>query len=110
MPGAGDRVVADRLDHLGPVEQPRALVRREAVLDVAVLQDLGEVAAPVVLADQVGGDAFLRRRALEEEGEEVPERHRGDCILLPCVVTRKTRAAPSASSAVSTTRVARSAS
>jgi len=75
VPGVGDRVVADRLDHLGPVEQSCAL-------HVPVLEDLGEVAAPVVLADHVGGDALLRRRALEEEGEEVPERHRGDCILL----------------------------
>ena len=108
--GVGDRVVADRLDHLGPVEQACALVGREAVLDVAVLEDLGEVAAAVVLADHVRGDALLRRRALEEEREEIPERHRGDCILLPCVATRPTGAAPSASCAVSTTRAARSGS
>ena len=73
----GDRVLADRLDDLGPVEQARALVRVEAVLDVAVLEDLGEVAAAVVLPDHVRGDPFLGRRTLEEEREEVAERHRG---------------------------------
>ena len=86
----GDRVVADRLDHLGPVEQPGALVRREAVLHVAVLQDLCEVAPAVVLADHVGGDALLGRRALEEEREEVPERHRARLYPPSCVATRPT--------------------
>src|SRR5687767_2012963 len=47
----GDRVVADRLDHLGPVEQPCTLVDGEAILDVAILQDLGEVATAVMLTD-----------------------------------------------------------
>ena len=57
----GDRVVADRLDHLGPVEQPGDLVGREAVLDVAVLENLCEIAPAVVLADHVGGDSLLSR-------------------------------------------------
>ena len=74
LAGVGDRVLADRLDHLGPVEQPRALIGVEPVLDVAVLEDLGEVAAAVVLADHVGGDALVGRGALEEEREEVRDR------------------------------------
>jgi hypothetical protein len=61
VPGVGDRVVADRLDHLGPVEQACALVGGEAVLDVAVLEDLCEIATAVVLADDLGSDALLGR-------------------------------------------------
>ena len=55
----GDRVVSDRLDHLGPVEQACDLLWAEAVLHVAILEDLGQVAAPIVLADHICGDSFL---------------------------------------------------
>ena len=37
---ATSTLVADRADHLRPVEQPRALLRRRAVADVAVVEDL----------------------------------------------------------------------
>ena len=70
-------VLADRLDHLGAVEQAGALLGAEAVLDVAVLEDLGQVASSIVLADDVCRDPFLGGRALKQEREEVPERHRG---------------------------------
>ncbi len=76
MPGACDGVVAEGSDHLGAIEQARALIGREPVLHVAVLENLGEVAATVVFSDHVGRDPFLGRRALEEEREEIPERHR----------------------------------
>jgi hypothetical protein len=73
--GVGDRVVPDCLDDLGPVEQASDLLRAETILHVAILEDLGKVAASIMLADHVGGDPFLCRRPLEEEREEVPERH-----------------------------------
>jgi hypothetical protein len=39
-----DGVVAERVDHLRPVEQPTLLVHRKTILDVPVAEDLGQVA------------------------------------------------------------------
>ena len=47
----GDDVVAERVQDVGPVEQPLDLLRREAVRDVGVLEDVVERPAAVVLAD-----------------------------------------------------------
>ena len=58
-----DGVLADCADDVGPVEQARALLRREPVAHVRVLEDLLELAPALVLADHVGGDALLLRRA-----------------------------------------------
>ena len=55
-----DVLLAERLHDLGPVEQARLLLRREPVLHVAVLQDLGERAAAAVLAREVRDDLLLR--------------------------------------------------
>lgn len=73
----------DRVDDLRPVEQARALLDAEPVLDVAVLEHLGQRAAPLVLADHVRRDVLLLRRALEEEGEDSTEVQHldSDCIL-----------------------------
>ena len=80
------RVVADRPDHVGPLEHALDLLRGGAVADVRVVEDLLDRPAAVVLADQVGGDALLlaRLRAGEREDptEEVADpAHRADCIL-----------------------------
>ena len=51
--------VPDRVDDVLAVEEPLALLRREAVLHVGVVEDLGEAAATAVLADHVGRDPVL---------------------------------------------------
>lgn len=73
----------DRVDDLRPVEQARALLDAEPVQDVAVLEHLGQRAAPFVLADHVRRNVLLLRRALEEKGEDSTEvQHLDrDCIL-----------------------------
>jgi hypothetical protein len=69
-------VAPDRLDDLGPVEQAGALLGAlQPVHDVAVLEDLRERAAAVVLADDVLRHALLAGRALEQEREDVLESH-----------------------------------
>ena len=69
-------VATDRLQHLRAIEQARALLGAlQPVLDVAVLEDLGQRPPPVVLADHVLRDAILTRGALEEEREDVLECH-----------------------------------
>ena len=55
----GDDVVADRVEHLGPLEDTVDLLRRQAVRHVRVLEDVVERAAVVMLAIDV-----LARRAL----------------------------------------------
>jgi hypothetical protein len=71
------------LQNLRSVEQATPLLVREPVDDVLVLEDLSQRTPAVVLANDVLGDSFFCRRALEEEGEEVSQRHRDDCILTP---------------------------
>src|SRR6188472_1842451 len=81
-------VAPDRLDDLGPVEQAGALLGAlQPVHDVAVLEDLRERAATVVLADDVLRHALLARRALEQEREDVLEGHVED----PTPSSRATR-------------------
>jgi len=84
--------MADGVDDFRPVEQPRDLSRREAVLDVAVLEDRRQRAAALVLPDHVLRDALLGRGTLEEEREDVLEDPHGggDCILRP--IRRRTSA------------------
>jgi len=53
--------VAERLDDLRPVEQTALLLRAQPVLDVLVVEDLGERPAPFVLADDVPGDVLFGR-------------------------------------------------
>ncbi len=55
------------MDDLGPVEQASLLLGAQAILDVAILEDLGQRPPAVVLADDVGGDPLLRGGALEEK-------------------------------------------
>ena len=86
MARAFDRVVAERVNHLGTVEEPALLLRREAVLDVAVLEDLRERPPARVLPQHVRRDPILGARTRKEEGEGVPQkgrepRHRGDCTI-----------------------------
>jgi hypothetical protein len=61
-------------------------MRREPVLDVAVLEDLVQRPAAAVLADDVRGDAILGARTSEQKGERGAQQareslHHGDCIL-----------------------------
>ena len=53
----------------GRSSTPRDLVRRAAVADVGVVEDLVERPAAVVLADQVRGDPLLLARLRAQEGE-----------------------------------------
>src|SRR5205807_9213151 len=85
-PAIVDRLVAERLNRLRPVEQSQALVWTEAVLHVPVLEDLSESASSSVLANHVRGHALLCARSGEEKGEWGAQQacqslHRGDCIL-----------------------------
>lgn len=59
----GDEVVAERVHHVGPIEQPPDLFGRAAVRDVVILQDLGERAAAVMFADHVLSNPLLTLRA-----------------------------------------------
>jgi 3-oxoadipyl-CoA thiolase len=68
-----DRVSAERADHLGSVEQSLSLRGSGAVLDVRIVEDLGQRSATLVLADHVGGDPILARRPGEEKRERVAE-------------------------------------
>ena len=65
--------MAEGANDLGTVEEACPLVRRRAVPDVWILEDLRQRPAPLVLPDHVLGDPILARRACEEEGERVPE-------------------------------------
>ena len=78
-----DRVVPDRADHLGAIEDPALLLGCQPVQDIPVLEDLLERPAALVLADHVCGDTLLGRGALEQERERIPPPvgHRSDCIL-----------------------------
>src|SRR5207244_6044666 len=75
-PDGFDLVVADRVDDVLAVEQSLALLRREAVLHVGVVEDLPEATAPPVLAHHVGRAAILGRGVGAEEGEEAAEEAR----------------------------------
>jgi hypothetical protein len=82
-----DVLLAERVHDVGPLEQPSLLLRCQAVLDVAILEDLREVAAAPVLARHVRDDLLLRRAAGEEEGERITKHacqpvHGGDCIVV----------------------------
>ena len=82
----GDQVVAERVHHVGPVEQTPDLLGRAAVRDVVVVEDLRQRASTVVLADHVLGDPLLALRARREERERAPDRiedshDRTDCIV-----------------------------
>jgi len=61
-------------------------MRREAVADVRIVEDLGERPTLCVLPQDVRGDAFLCARPREQEREWVPQEvgepaHADDCIL-----------------------------
>jgi hypothetical protein len=74
--------VAERAHDLGAVEESRTFLGRRAVLDVRVVEDLGERAAALVLPNHVLGDPILTRRTggqkRERIAQEVPEGHGGD--------------------------------
>ncbi len=112
---AGHDVVAERPDQLRPIQKPLHLLRRAPVAHVRVLEDLGQRAPALVLADDVRGDPVLLARPSEEKRERIPEksrepRHRDDCILAPCASCRPPRGSRSASCTGSTSPGPRSAS
>ncbi len=74
LAGGLDCVAAERAHDLGPVEQPRPLLRCCAVPDVRVVEDLVERAAALVLPDHVLRDAVLALGASEEVPEDVAKR------------------------------------
>src|SRR5204863_148561 len=73
--------------HLPAAREARGLARAAGVADVGVFQDLVQRAPALVLADEVGGDAVLVRRAREQKGERISDKgcnpgwHAADCIL-----------------------------
>ena len=98
-----------RLDHLGLVEGPCALIGRGGGSELQWFSRISarSRAPGPVLADDVGGDALFRRRALEEEREHVPH---PSWRLYPPSMRRNTsdgRCAEPASCAASTTQAAR---
>jgi hypothetical protein len=72
-----DYVVAQCANYFGPVEEPVALLWRRSVLDVRVVEDLGQRAPPLVLADDVRRNPIDVARLVEEVPKEVADRHRG---------------------------------
>ncbi len=62
-----DVLLAERVHDVGTFEQAALLLRRQPVLDVAVLQDLCEAAAAPVLPRHVGDDLLLGGATGEEE-------------------------------------------
>ena len=62
-----DVLLAERVHDVGPFEQTTLLLRRQAVLDVTILEDLREVATAPVLTRDVRDDLFLRRAPGEEK-------------------------------------------
>ena len=95
------RVVADSTNDVRAVEQPSLLSRREAVAHVRVNEDFFERPPPLVLTDDVGGDALLLRRAREQEGERIAENTRqlehAGRILAKCAGARQLAGSPSVS-------------
>ncbi len=86
LAGRVDVVLAERMHDFGPVEQPCLLLRREAVLDVAILEDLRDPAPARVFPRQVGDDLLFDGGLREQEGEGAPEEareleHGADCIV-----------------------------
>src|SRR5581483_6156061 len=71
--GCLDRLLAERVDHFRPREEPSLLVDREAVLQIRILEDRFDPAAVPVLAQQIRGDHLLALRSREEERERVPQ-------------------------------------
>jgi hypothetical protein len=63
----------DRRDDLRSIQETPLLFRRQAVLHVAVVEDLVERAPTVVLSNHVQGNTLLGRAALKEECIEVLE-------------------------------------
>lgn len=67
---------------LGAIEKSRPLLGSRAILDVRVLENLGECPAALMLPDHVLGDPILTRRAggqkRERIAQEVPKGHGGD--------------------------------
>ncbi len=78
-----DDVIAESADHLGPVEEPIALLRGRSVLDVWVVEDLGQRAPPLVLADDVRRNTIDVSRPVEEVLEKVTDPHRGQLYPRP---------------------------
>src|SRR5207248_3270030 len=76
FPLGGDDTFAESVNDLGAVKHAGKLLRRAAVADVRVLEDLGERAPALVLADHVGRDPLLLAGAGEEEGEGIPQEGR----------------------------------
>jgi hypothetical protein len=80
-----DQVVTELVDDLGTVEQALHLVRRDAVGHVVIIEDLGERAAAMMLADDVLRNPLLRLRTGREERERAPDRvdesHSGPSIV-----------------------------
>jgi hypothetical protein len=77
-----------------PIEEAASLLRCQPVLNIAILEDLGETPTAGVLPYHVGGDPVLVARPSEEEGEGAAQQtrealHRGDCIL-GCVRRKST--------------------
>jgi 1,4-dihydroxy-6-naphthoate synthase len=74
--------VAECAHDFRAVEETRPLLRRRAVPDVRILEDLRQRPAALVLPDHVLSDAVLARCAREEKRERVPEEvpngHGGD--------------------------------
>ena len=68
LAGHGGGVLADRADHLGPLEQAPALLLGGAVLQVRVVEDVLERAAELVLANDVRGERLLLRAAARSGG------------------------------------------
>src|SRR6266511_1205157 len=81
-----DRLVPERVHDLRPVQQATLLLRVEAVLDIAILKDIGQPTAARVFADQVGSYAVFPARTGEQKREGAAQQacqslHRGNCIL-----------------------------
>jgi hypothetical protein len=81
-----DRVVSERMHDLGTIEESTLLLRREAILDVTIAENLGQSAPARVFADDICRDTILGARPSEEECKGAAQQareslHQSDCIL-----------------------------
>src|SRR5207302_5677321 len=66
-------LLSERVNDVRPLEHALLLLRRHAVLDVRILEDVVHVAPRAVLPQEIGDHRLLRSRPREQERERVSQ-------------------------------------